>query len=685
MGRTPRWIAALSRNMVALLSTIAFGGLMYAVLFLGILSAGVEISNAGNFILHEDADPVVLPPILTPSKVYAADIEEPVWEFKAEINRRPIKLEEMPQSIVDAVLAAEDDNFFEHKGVDAKAIIRAFRSNFEAGTTVQGGSTITQQLVKNDFFIDDEEGVADQTLERKIQEAFMALRLERRLPKEQILERYLNTVYLGNGAYGVQSASQLYYGKPASELTIGEAALLAGIIASPQAWEPYTHPEKALERRSLVVDRLHTLQWITKAQRDELKDQELVDLPTEKYIQFEASTRDYFIQTVLMELLRGNILPGNSQEKYDQVFYGGLEIVTTLRSDLQELAEQAVKDHPPITSQCKRYTCEAALASVDARTGAVLALYGGENFQETKFNLATQGKRQSGSSFKPFGLIAALERGYSPYDIFDGSSGCHYKGDLSGKSVQSHGGPMTLWEGTYRSINCVFVNVVNQIGARAVLDTAYKLGIETKQGEYPSVVLGGLDPGVSPLEMAGAYATIAAEGVRHKTHLIQEVRTSTGEVIYQATPEVSERVLNENVARTAVWILKDVVEKGTAYRRGRIGRPAAGKTGTTNDRRDAWFIGFTPQIATAVWVGNPNSATMTGYFGGQLPTAIWNQYMTGAHEDLEIEEFHEPDLVNYRRERRIGSFRIRPTPTRSTLPPGAPRPLVPSSTTAGPG
>ncbi len=643
----------LLRSLIMLIVAIVVGAGGIALLGMAFAPASAELQAAGSLTLDRVGD-IELPALSEPSKVYARD-GALLAEFRAEIDRKPITLDQVPAPVQQAILAIEDDEFYEHNGVDLPSIGRALVTNVESGGVTQGGSTITQQVVKNTFLL-DEDGKADQTLTRKAQEAMIALRLEREYSKEQILERYINTVYLGNGVYGFEAASRRYFGVGVGELSVADAALLSGLIASPAKWDPITKPEKAVQRRRVVLDRMVDEGFITVAERDA---NNVLGLPVELHQQFEPSTRDYFVEAVKQELLaRTDVLPGDAQARFDQIFYGGLQIHTTLDPRLQDLATETIQGSTTLARQVERgitpdsgYT--AAIASVDSQTGGVLALYGGSDFAEQKFNLASQGSRQTGSVFKIFGLVAALEQGLSPNDTLDGTTGCRYAGDRTGKRVKSPGGPMSLWQGTYMSINCVYVNLVNEIGAQSVVDTAHAMGIKSDLDAYGSIILGAV--GVSPLETAAAFATLPSDGVRQDLHMITRVVDGLGNDIFVVNPG-AEQVISANTAKMVTRMMQDVLTKGTAAGSG-IGRPAAGKTGTTNTNADAWFVGFTPQITTAVWVGNPYSNNViTGQVGGRLPAAIWKAYMGPAHADLPVEFFGAPDLSEYRSGRKVGKF-----------------------------
>jgi len=638
--RRRRGAARVFGRLGVLLTVVVCGSVLAATMVLAIVPVAKEVHDSGDLWLDKESDPSVLPPYEARSKVFDSQ-GNLIALFHAQINREPIPLAEMSPYVRQAVIAAEDDNFYEHPGIDLSSIGRAFVANLESGGIAQGGSTITQQVVKNDIL------TSEQSIERKVKEAFIAVRLERHLTKDQILERYLNGVYLGNGAYGMQAAAQLYYGKNAGELDMSESTLLAGLIPSPSRFDPFAHPEAAKERRHLVALRQVELGMITPELMVAIDGQ---PLPTEAHPIVEVSaTTDYFVEAVKQELLdREDIIPGDKAARTQRVFNGGLNIYTTLDPHLQGIAEDVVGSVKPNP----RYT--AALASVDVATGAVLALHGGADFEGQKFNLAVQGKRQTGSSFKPFDVIAALESGGSPYDIYSAAD-CSYKGDKKGKGVAGRGGSMTLWEGLAQSVNCVFVNVVNNIGPEKIVEVAHKLGITSQLDAYPSIALGGLTRGVSPLEMAGAYATISNGGVRHDTHLVSRVTDFSGNEVYNFAATGEQQVIDRNIALTTIGMMKDVIREGTGRKNAQIGRPEAGKTGTTNGKKDAWFVGFTPQISTAVWVGNPNAASYTGFYGGDLPAALWASYMRQATKDLEPLDWDPPDLGEYRKGRCVPS------------------------------
>ena len=549
------------------------------------------------------------------SVVYASD-GSVLSEWHGEEDRTVVALEEIPQHMRDAVIAIEDERFYSHNGVDARAIMRAFRANSESGGVTQGGSTITQQLVKL-YYTDGE-----RTFTRKVKEALLAYELEARADKSDVLETYLNTVYFGQGSYGVESASEKFFGHPVSELTLDEAALLAGLIRSPARYSPIEHPDQALTRRDLVLRMMREQEHITSAEENEARDTTLAVAPPSEV----ADVAPYFVEYVRQTLI--------DQLGADEVYRGGLQVRTTLDPKLQKLAEQAAwgllagPDDP-----------EVALVAVDHRTGHIVAMVGGRDFNTNQFNLAAQARRQPGSAFKPFVLVRALEEGIRPEQTYSASPYTVQVKDGTWKvenyEDQYAAATLTLRAATTWSVNAVFARLMMQVGAADVVETAKKMGIESPLEPNPAIALGGLSQGVTPLEMASAYGTIASKGMRVDPVGIALVTDAEGETLLEA--EVApERVLNEAVAVQASLMLHDVVQTGTGTSANIPGVWVAGKTGTTQEYRDAWFVGFAEDLSCAVWVGYPESQVeMTDVngvrvTGGSYPAQIWKRFMTGA-------------------------------------------------------
>jgi penicillin-binding protein 1A len=589
-----------------------------------------------------DSKAIDLDPLSERSVVLAAD-GSTIGVLRDE-NRVSVPLGEVPKVVVDTVLAIEDEDFYVHDGVNIRATFRALLTNAEAGEVRQGGSTITQQLVKNALLS------PEQNLSRKIEEAVLARRLEDTMSKDEILERYLNTVFLGNRAYGIQAASEMYFNKPVQEAGPVEAAFLAGLIRNPVGYDPLTRPEAARDRRNLVLERMVELHKLERPAADLFKQ---VPIPTQVFD--NSPERDYFVEEVRRRLLQDERLGETPQERENLILRGGLVIRTTLDPRLQDLAEQAVASQLPDTGG--RFA--AAMASVDSQTGAVRALVGGPGFDNFEYDIATQGVgRQPGSSFKPFVLAAALETGLiGARDTIRGSEPCRFEPEdfpdwLSAEwDPQNYegtrGGTLDLYGATKYSLNCAYARLILLIGPDRAMDMAQRLGITTNlDPPVPSSALGSRE--VYPLDMASAYSTFATEGVRHRPFLVAEVTDRNGEVLLRGRDR-GRRVITADLARTVTDILRGPVSSGGTGASANFGRPVAGKTGTSNRSADAWFVGFTPQLSTAVWMGSPegrvpmeNVGGRARVTGGSFPAAIWRAFMAPAHDGLPVIDFAEP-------------------------------------------
>lgn len=608
------------------------GAVLTAIIGLSILSlaaagsaAAVYIYNITSELPRLEKEAIVAPPQTT--RVYAAD-GTLIANLHAEENRLVVKLDDIAPVMQKAVIAIEDERFYEHKGVDPVAILRSLIHDIRTGSPSQGASTITQQYVKNIYLS------PEKTIERKIKEAILAYEVEKKYSKNTILEKYLNTVYFGHGCYGVETASQLYFGKKAKDLTLPEAALLAGIIQRPASYSPYNHPEAAVERRNVVLKKMLELRFINREQYEEA-----VKAPLKVK---EPPKENYFLAPYFVEYVKEFLI-----DRYgvDRVFKGGLRVYTTIVPEYQRAAEKAVfetldrEDDP-----------DAALVAIDVKTGHILAMVGGRDFEKEKFNLATQGKRQPGSSFKVFVLTAALESGFSPYETYESSPLTIDlpSGQWKVRNAEGGGrGPITIREATIRSVNAVYARLIMDVGPEKVVDVAKRLGITSELHPYPSIALGS-EP-VSPLEMASAYSSLARGGKRIDPIAVTKVTDSEGNIIEEFKPKPKQAV-DEWIAYTVTDILKDVVRKGTGWR-ARIPWPAAGKTGTAQEYRDAWFVGYTPYISTAVWVGYKEAQismrNIHGFarvYGGTLPAIIWRKFMEVAMKDKPKDDFPRPDI-----------------------------------------
>lgn len=561
------------------------------------------------------------------TKVYDAWGRE-VVQFYAE-NRENVRYDQISSWLVKAIVASEDERFYQHKGVDVKGIMRALAVDVASGRVVEGGSTITQQFVKNTL------GTSERTLTRKLREAILAYRLEQRYPgrkgKDTILTMYLNTIYFGAGAYGVETASQVYFHKHAKNLTLYQAAFLAGMPQSPSSFSPYSDKKEALARRAEVLRKMLRNRFITREQYDSAINAKLRIFSPRGQQYSEAPYFFEYVKSLLIKKFGANM-----------VFQGGLRVRTTLNPRMQLAAERAVsstlyeKDDPA-----------ASLTAVDPKTGYIRAMVGGKNFAQSKFNLATQGRRQPGSAFKVFVLVTALQQGISPYDQYDSSTPITIR--LPGKDWRvsnaepGTGGMMTVADATAHSVNVVFAQMMMDVKPKKVVQTAHSMGIVSPLETLPAIALGGLGKGITTLDMASAYATLAMQGVRFPATAILEVKTANGKVLLKTRPK-GKRVLTKAVASEATRMLEGVITGGTG-RNANIGRPAAGKTGTSQTYRDAWFCGYTPDMAAAVWVGYAKrqvpmySVHGMRVFGGTFPAEIWRKFMETVLEDTPANGF----------------------------------------------
>jgi penicillin-binding protein 1A len=587
------------------------------------------------------------------SYVYAAD-GSVLATLRGEENRQPIHLADVPQHVIDAILAVEDAGFWVHDGVNARGMVRAFRANVDAGGISQGGSTITQQLVKLDLLTDE------QTIDRKVQEIVLALRLERKLSKEQILSRYLNTVYFGNHAYGIQAAAETYFGVSPQQLTIDQAALLAGIIRNPIVYNPVRYPERAERRRETALQRMVVVNAITP---EEAAMYALTPMPTELHDLTPAPT-DYFAEAVKQQLLNDPRLGETEDEREQAVFQGGLRIHTTFDPRGQQQAIAARDANLPLTDGVFTVTDpatgqpaqgSAAITSIEPSTGAIRTMVGGPGFQNYRYNLVTQNRRNPGSSFKTFVLAALMEQGRSPEDRVNGMGPCRFRNDSGEPNPyevtnfdNSRGAADAIRAQTLRSSNCAYVRLGQVAGIENVVEMARNLGLRNPRSTVPdamSLPLGTAS--VTPLEMASAYATLANDGVYNPPYMIERVEDRNGRTII-AHQARSERIVSSDTARLVTSVLQDNVRSGTATRAAiRTGQPAAAKTGTHQGSRDAWMVGYSPRLATAVWIGGLGSQFTVnlggrGITGSTYPAQIWGDYMTAWHDGQEVVPFQPP-------------------------------------------
>lgn len=550
-----------------------------------------------------------------------------IYTTQSEEKRLPITFEKIPKHVRDAFVAIEDNRFYEHSGIDYRATARALVSTL-SGQEVQGGSTITQQLAKNAFL------TQERSIKRKIKEAFIARELERKYTKDEILTMYLNHIYFGHGSYGLQAASQFYFGKDCQNLSIAEAATLAAIPKSPNYYNPYGNKEEAKKRRMLVIDQMVKYNLITQAEADKAKAEN---------VKFDAGTkaqknlRGYFYDMVIAEIV----------DKYgaDALYKGGMKVYTTLDPDMQQAAENAIRHLPNYyTDGNNLIQPQVGLVAVEPRTGYVKAVVGGRG--QDQFNRATLATRQPGSAMKTFVYLTAMENGFTPATVIS------EKNDTGAYRPQgADHGSITVRTAVAHSYNIAAVNVAKQVGFSRILDTAEKLGISTlvREGKYkdehPAMALGGIYNGVKPIEMASAYGAIGLNGQYVKASCIEKILDRDGKVIYE-NKQVPKSTVNPGAAYLTTNMLQDVIRYGTAAHNtgGGIGRPAAGKTGTTDNGVDAWFVGYTPDLSCAVWVGDDNSKPLDLY-GPGVPVTIWRDFMVNALANVPASDFVNPGVV----------------------------------------
>lgn len=555
----------------------------------------------------------ILPP--ASSQIYDINGNE-IANVHAAENRRPVKIEQVPKDLQNAFVAVEDNRFYEHSGVDPRGIMRALYANIRGRGVSEGGSTITQQLAKNAYL------TQDRTITRKIQEVFLALQLERQYTKQEILEMYLNQIYFGQGAYGVQAAAQTYFGKDVDKLTLNECAMLAGIPKSPNYYSPANNMQAAQARKAVVLDQMAKYGYIANSQAQKTKQEQLTLVkPVAKE---KDNTAAYFIDYVTQTLI----------DKYgaDAVYKEGLKIYTTLDIDMQKAAEAAVKKLPTYRTDGNGVQQpQAAIVAIDPHNGYIKAMVGGRGTDQ--FNRATMAVRQPGSAFKPFVFAAALEEHFTPNTVINDAPI-----DIGGWRPQndsgSFSGKVTMREVAQHSINVPTVKIAQKIGIDKPIYYAQAMGISTfvldgaQNDKQLATALGGMTKGVTPLEITSAYGTFANKGVHVEPVVIVKVLDRNGKVLEQSEPKQNS-VISANSAAELTDMLQTVIKNGTG-RKADIGRPAAGKTGTTSNYHDAWFVGYTPDLVAGVWMGNDDNTPMRGVMGGQLPAEIWKAFMQKA-------------------------------------------------------
>jgi len=561
-------------------------------------------------------------------------------------QRIEVPLSKMSQNLIKAVISVEDQRFFEHSGIDAVRIAGSVLKNVQAGRRAEGGSTITQQLARQSFL------TRDKTLRRKLKEVILAAYIENMYSKEEILELYLNKVYLGDGLYGVEAASRGYFGRSAADLSVDQAALLAGLIQSPSSYAPTVNLDRAVARRNVVLSTMVSSGAIDEATGARAKKAEV---KLANALEIRETFGLYFKEQVRRELVE--------RFGWQRVYQGGLRVFTTIQPEMQQAAEKTIEDgladvekrkgykHPargkePIAKDGRPDYLQGALFAMDPATGYVEAMVGGRDFGESRFNRAVQGKRQSGSAFKPFVFATAIEAGYSPASVISNLDDpiLTAQGAWVPEDEHSDASSMTLRTALRTSSNRAAVQLLNTVGIDNAVSYAEKLNVGTPPA-VPSLALGASD--VTLEQLTAAYGAFANGGIVRDPIFIRRVEDSDGKVLYQGESK-SHRAISETTAYLMASMLQDVISSGTAYRARQMGftLPAAGKTGTTNDYNDAWFVGFTPHLVTGVWVGfdQPKTIIANGY-AADVAVPIWGSFMKGATKSDKPDWLDKPENV----------------------------------------
>ena len=674
-----RWRRLTPRRIVvgALRSVLKLSTTVIILVVVGLVAASTALATYVFMPLPVNLPEERLQPERQASTVFALD-GTPIGVFKGVETQVEVSPENIPDTIRRAVIAAEDHRFFSHKGVDWKAVARAVQENRKAGKVVQGASTITQQLIRNLYT------GSERTFARKGREALLAIQAERVYSKEEILARYLNTVYLGESTFGVEAASQSYFRKPAKDITLSEAAQLAGVIPAPSVYSPRANRELAEQRRLLVLDLLAEHRLATPDELAKARAEKPVIFPPPKV----DTAFPWFMDYLRVYLL--NVKGYTAQ----QVYGGSLRIETTFDPRLQEAAERAV------ARLNKPKDPEAALVAIEPQTGFVRAIVGGRDWNKSQVNLALGrlgggSGRQAGSSFKPYVMAEAFEQGIRPDKRYAAPACARPKG--FDKPVCNYGhsgyGGVDLRTAMHKSINTVFAKLISDVGVMPTAEMALRLGIkgiDLKAKQYGVLALGTQE--TSALEQASAFGVFANHGVRIEPTPVLRILDVKGETVEDNRKPNGNQVISPAVADNVTSVLQGVVEKGTATR-AKIGRPAAGKTGTSENWENAWFVGYTPTLSTAVWMGHPDAnKTMANVHGvphvvgGSLPAMIWKDFMVEALKDVEPLPFTEaapilPSRAEAEAKARVAAelrlseragFDLPPVRTAEDIPPGGP-------------
>ncbi|MBP0004392.1 MAG: penicillin-binding protein 1A [Cyanobacteria bacterium SBC] len=608
---------------------LKYGAIVVATVLLGLVGAGVGAVSWGlrkleaidRTLQHLDPEDVLTFARRGTIEIQAADGS--ILQQTGPVTHDELKIANVPQRLIQAFLAAEDRRFYEHDGIDYKAIVRAAKVNFEARDWIEGGSTLTQQLARMVFL------TQEITLDRKLREARLAQKIEQRLTKSEILEKYLNLVYLGAGAYGVADAAWVYFSKTVDELTLAEMATLAGLPAAPTDYSPLVSPTLAQQRRDVVLQEMAEAGYISTSEARSATRQPLQLNPQlPKRLQVRMP---YFTTYVRQEL-----------PKYltdEQIEKGGIIVETTLDPALQTWAQQVVRDAVATQGSIEGFS-EAALAAIDPRSGEIKALVGGTDFKISQFNRASQAMRQPGSTFKGIIYTAAMAAGFSPYDLYQDAP-FSIEGYQPKNFGGGHSGWMPLREALAQSVNIIAVKLLADVGFEPTLKVAKAMGIESELGYVYPLALGAFE--VTLLEMTSAYGTLANQGKHYRASGIRRIVNTDGEILYNAETQAKpQQAIDPDSAAIMTWMLQQVVVSGTGRAAKLDDRAVAGKTGTSDAARDLWFIGYIPQLAVGIWLGNDNNAPTAG--SSSTAAGVWHTFMEVAVRGMAAIDF--PDLPN---------------------------------------
>lgn len=621
----PQNTQAIAKSFLAGVAKAAGGTMLGITMITSAVAAGGLVGLAFSF--RNLPDVRMLRNYVPAETSYIYDIKgRLLTNLHGEANREVASLDQIAPELKLAVVAIEDSNFYRHNGLNPYSIGRAALANYKQGSVSEGASTLTMQLVKNLFL------TRERTFSRKLAEAILAIRVEQVFSKDDILEMYLNNIYWGHNNYGIQTAAESYFNKSAGELNLAEAAVLAGLIQAPEQYSPFLDYSSTKARQAQVLARMRTLNWITpEEEKAALQAPLLIGKPTA----WSRSKSPFITEAVIKEL--------EARFGKDKLLQGGIRVQTTIDMNFQKMAEESVRESHDMLLNWGLRADQIALAAVDPRTHFVKALVGGVDYESSQFNRAVQSRRQPGSAFKPFVYYAALASGdYSPGTIINDApvsypipGGIYQPQNYGGKG--DFAGMMSLSTALKQSRNIPVIKLGQSVGIEKVIEICRTLGIKSPMQPVISLPLGSI--GVTPLEMAGSFATFANNGWYSESTVILQVTDSKGNILLDNTPK-PKQILDPWATANLTAMMQGVLQPGGTGTNANIGRPAAGKTGTTSSERDVWFVGYVPQLSTAVWVGNDNYASMgKGITGGTFAAPVWRSFMLKALKDQPVKYF----------------------------------------------